>query len=361
MATSSRAHSESRYFLATLGGIVLGQLAGDKSVTLARVFRWILDKPPNEHTIAEIALGLILIVAGGLIPALGWLTMRLGLVTKREVMLSIAAAMVALTFAVIEYSLPAVRPGGNVNLQPLYFLGWIALLWFAPVVLLTKPAEYAEWSWRLITVAAPAAILGFLAGLVVDYGVRFLGWAILPDGNLLWRDAGEFWIARPAGINAVASSFIVVAFPSIWWRDIKWSTGTQWRHVLIVTIVVAVYAGLFGWGFHDEGHEVRRFLGFGLMPVGGISAMGLVIVMRRGTIRRLSTTNSAVSDRRFWCLLSICFAVCLSLVAFIGLAPLQGSGGARLLVLMTAHGVNGLILGGVLWATAWYSYRSMPA
>ena len=260
MARSSSADSESRYFLAALGGIVLGQLASDKAVTFARVVRWIWSRPPNENTIAQIELILIVIFAGGLIPLLGWVAMRLGVVTKREVMLAMAAAMVSLIFAVIEYSLPAVQPGGiSPTLQPLYFLGWVVLLWFAPVLLLAKPGEYGEWSWRLITLAAPATVVGFVAGSLVDYGVRVMGGNVLPHCGFLWRDPGEFWIARPIGINAFVSPFLVVAFPSMWWRDVRWSIGVSWSRLLVVTIVIASYAGLFGLVFSRRRSCVSPF------------------------------------------------------------------------------------------------------
>ena len=331
-----------RRLVGALVGFLLGQLAGDKAVTIARVVLAIFAREQLDlrHRVAEASLFVILVVTG-VSAAVGLLAVRRRWVYAEAFLLAVFVGVFTAALVVVDYSLPVATKNSDLLVgQPLYFLGWILGLWFLPSLALPNPDGTLEGrvlrGLGALAVVAPMTIIGLVTGFVAEIG---------------WGSSEKFWIAKPLGINAICGSLVVVACANIWWRGLEWSARRSWAWTVGITVVASAYAGLWGLRLYEPNASAdwRHFLGFGALPVVGVAAVYLAYAMTR-RVAGAAAVGWPVS-KWFWLLLPITFALTCSANAVVGLAPIEEYEGRRLVVLAWAHGINGAVMGVSLAAT----------
>ena len=342
----------SRRFAAALVGLILGQLAGDKSVTIAKVFLYFDDGQFYERqAVAEASLHVIFIVAG-VGAFFGCLAAKRKWVSIEQVVTSVSIAVVVAFFAIVDYSLPVATDDSQLPFkQPMYYLGWVFGLWFAPFVFLpNQDGTFQGWVRRgggVLAVAATMAVACFLVGVSLERAVRLIGGLGWLDDGFYLNDTLRFWVARPGTVNAVCGSYVVVAFASIWWRGLQWSKTRAYTWTLGMTAFVIAYAGLYGWGFYapvDHPARWQFFFAFGTLP----AAAAITVFLAYAMTRRDDAGGSVgwPVSARFWLLLPMGFAVGFAISALLGLAPLaEGATDKQIFVLVVAHCINGVVLG----------------
>lgn len=364
--TDSRADASLQRFWAALVGLILGQLAGNHSVTLAKLYVYLRD--PSAYysaRIAEVSVQAIGILAlGGLVFG-GWATKR-GWASFEQVVTSMVIATVVATFTILDQSLPVVSGDARLPLgETSYYLGWIFGLLFVPALLVTRPgAGFAEWIRRgggLVVVAAATGLAGLAAGAAVEETATFILESL--SGEFCLNDCQRFWMARPITINAICGMYVVVAFSVIWWQELYRSAMRTSLWVAGISVFAAVYSGIYGWFIYapaKAGAPWQFAAAFGAVPV-----VTVVVVFAAYRIGRRDSEIPAVGwpvSGLFWWLsplgLSVGFAACAGL----GFGPLAIQGGAtgeQLVVLTAAHAINGFVFGLVLRTMTW-SVRLIP-
>ena len=163
-----------QHFTAALVGLVLGQLAGSHSVTLARVWWFLYDKDRyTSELVAESSLHVIYIIVSVGACFGAWAVKR-GWASFDQVVTSVAVAVVVAGLSIVDHSLPPLKqsarplPFGETS----YYLVWILGLWFGPFVLLPRrnPGD-AGWFRRgggFLCVTVAMGIAGLLVGLLVE-------------------------------------------------------------------------------------------------------------------------------------------------------------------------------------------------
>lgn len=348
--------------VAGLVGFVLGQLVGDKAVTVAKgvlqilIALHILDGSDYQRdTIAEAALFVILVIAA----------FSVALAMKdtwgRELRLAAFWGIFAALFVIVEYSLPVTTNSVNLAVeQPLYFLGWVIGLWLVPLGFLPN-RRGATWTERVVrryeilVVVAVMTVVGLVLGVVVEGVVGLAGENIGErvvgrNDKMCWDCAERFWVARPVGINAICGPVVVVAFANVWWRRLEWP-GRVWMWTLRVTAIAAGYAGLWGaWVYDGEAvvGALGRFAGFGALPVIGVAAVvGAYALARKDGDGELGWPVG----KEFWWLLPGFFGIACGANAMVGLTEIGGQEGGEKVALVMAHAANGMVLGWMLIVT----------
>lgn len=360
MTTTSNAASASRHLVAVLIGVILGQLATDKSVPFARFLLWLSAPtagPPDRGMVGDTALIIIFLAVGILAPAVA-VAVRHGRLPAHDVVLSgfpaaIAAVFVA-SFLVIEFSLPVVPPDTSFRAsRAAYFLAWVFLLW-APLLLLPRStgtlADFSRRAYGLLTLLAPLAAGGFITGLLLHVLVSLVAGIPQPPREPLSSEAIRFWIAHPAGLNAIGLAYVPVASASLWWRELGWAKDLRWAWPIGFTLAAVVLAGLFGLFPHDPtACCLRRAAAFGAFPLAATCAIYATYALTRPH-NDAPPLGWGVS-KRFWSVLPVALAAACAITALLVLAPLHPDEGWPRVWLVAAHALNGLAVGVALRTT----------
>ena len=335
-------------------GLVLGQLAGSNSVTIAKVILFWNNGRYTRDGVAEASLHVIFFLASAG-ACLGAVAAMRGWIKFEQILTSTAIAGIVALLTIVDYSLPL--PEGDVQLpfwEMLYYLGWIIGLWFAPLFVL--PGHDGDF---LVRVRRGCALLVVAAGMsmagVVVGGSLELAAERVPDirrwleGPSYLSDPQRFWMARPVTVNAICGAYVGVAFASVWWRGLWRSNVSAWMWTTGMSVFAIVYTGIYGAAFYAEGKSGapwRFFLGFGALP----ASVALTVVVTY-KLTHLKNARDAVGwpvSIWFWRTLPVGLAVIFAVTALHGLAPLADYDGAedtQRRVLVVAHAVNGVVMG----------------
>ena len=280
--------------------------------------------------------------------------MRRAWLTVEQVVLAVVVAVLSAIVTVFEFSLPPTSSRGAPLTQAVYFCGWFALLWLAPLLFLPNPeggAARIRRSCGILVVAVPMAVLGLLIGFLFQESTMWVGRTVFSWTSVDWSNSEDLWIARPQAVNAICGSYVVVAFASIWWRGLGWTRLRSYTWVLGSVAVATVYSGWWGWFFYKPkvATQLASAFSFGALPVAGAIAVVLAYAIARD-----GSNDAAIGwpvSRRFWWWLPAAFASVLVVNAWVVLAPLDGVQGSQRVALVVAHAVNGAILGWSLLVT----------
>lgn len=363
-------------FAATLVGLVIGQLAGDKSVVVAKVFLYWKDGSAyKQWQVIEISLIMILLVLS--VGVLFGIFMKIrGWTNYEQIVWSVVAAIVAAFFVIVEQSLPPPVVDSESELwenigKLIYYLGWLVGLLLVPIILLPNPKpgfdSQIERGVGLLMVSVVMLIVCWFAGAVLIEIAKYVHnllceiMRVKEAANL--ADPMKFWLASPSAVNPICGLFFVVAFSPIWWEELwRYTKSTKaWLWIGSFIAYTIIYAGIFGGVFYtargwacflvacDLASAWQFFLAFGAFP-----AVVAVTVLLAFWLTRREKTPNAVGWRvsaRFWWFLPPGLAIGFAMVALFGFGPLARSDGAswpQIIVLATAHAVNGALLGSIL-------------
>lgn len=344
-------------FTAAVVGLLVGQLVASNSATLARVWWYLYDESRyTSDRVAELSLYVIYVVASAGACLGAWAVKR-GWATLEQVVTSLAVAALSVGLSIVDHSMPPPKQGDTLPFgETSYYLGWLLGLWFLPFVLLVgRNGEAAGWLNRaggLLCTSVFMGMVGMVVGLSVEAIVSVLGESYI-------KDAQQFWVARPATINTIGGSYVVVAFASIWWRRLWATAGVARTWTVCAVVGASAYAGLYGWLYCENGLPAGIWcaLSFSMLPtVTGAGVLGSYLVSRR------SNEDVAVGwpvTRRFWWLLPVSLTIGFASVALFGFGPLVeccGVQDAPNWVLVSAHALNGGSFGAALGATT-YVFR----
>ena len=348
-------------YAAAIVGMVLGQLAGNSSHTLAKVILFVDGEGYTYEQLAETSLHVILVLTG-LGVVVGTIAAFRGLVGLEQVLTAVLSASVVGLAAVVDYSLPTVD--GEIYLpfpKMIYYIGWVAVLWFVPLLLLPYPDRRFRKRLRqgceVLLLVTAMTIGGVLAGLALEAtGERAL--ITMGDwmGQSIVSDPLRFWIVRPATLNGILGAYSGVAFLNIWWPGRWRSRRLAWRWTLLVTAFAVPYAGVYGAAFWDSSDTFggwQEFLACGALPLCAVVAALMAYALTRPAVKTAAASPSRSSS--FWLILIAGLAIGLGVTAWLGLAPLASSGSlekVELSVLVAAHGANGVAMGLVLLLSA---------
>ena len=349
-------------FATTLVGLVLGQVVGNNSVTIAKAFVIWRDQPYTREWVANVSLQVIFVLAT-LGASFGAFAVRRKWASFEQVVTSVAIAVVVALFAIVDHSLPTVKGDEQLPFEETaYYLGWVVALWFVPFVALPSPdGSFSGWLRRgggLLIVSATMTLACFVEGAVLELaGRRILEAGRWLEGGSYLNDPLRFWMARPVTVNAICGTFIVVTFSGIWWRGL-WRT-VPFAHIwtVIVSTFSIAYTGLYGWFFYAPGKSGapwQFFLAFGALP----ATVTLTVLVAYGLTRRdnMKIPVGWPVSKWFWWLLPAGLGINFGLSALFGFAPLaklDGAAANQVIVLVVAHGINGFLLGLTLRLMVW--------
>ena len=342
--------------------LFFGQLVGEKSVILAKLF-YVSFHGPDELELWKVTqLSLVLLIVFTSLAIL--IIVRLvesNSEQVEQVLLFVALAFITAGFAVIDQYLPSMERDEPLRLrETLYYFGWPMMLWFViPYFLLDgsrlerghKIATFIPISFAVLVICGSVGgILLLLAQTILDY-TKLIEGAVKP-----LNDSIKFWQGSPPTINSICALFVVVAFAPKWWRNLKLRVSwTVW--ILIFTGFAIVYAGIFGICFYSgRPHfgnqepielQIQLFSKFGSFSL----IITVVFLLSLWLVRHQSNSGADFgfpADNRFWVYSSIGLGLGFPLVQFFGFlpyGPLIEAEVRHVLVLMVSHALNGICLG----------------
>ena len=341
-------------FAAAIVGLVLGQLVGNNSFTIAKVLVYLRDQPYTRLRIAEVSLEVAFVLAG-VGACFGAFATRRGWASFEQVATSVFVAAVVVFFTIVDYSLPVVYGDEGLRFgEVVYYLGWIVGLWLAPFFLLPSPdgtfAGCVRRGGGVLVVATAMGVAGLVVGGLVE-GVASLvlesyGW--LGGGSFL-NDSQRFWMARPITIDAICSTYIAVAFAGFWWRGLWRSVHSASLWLAGMSGFAVLYAGVYGWFFYadEETAATWRFvLAFGTLPAA--AALNVLAAYRLTRRKQTEVMIGWPVSGRFWSLIPVGLAFSFGAIALLGLGPIaryEGAVDQEIVVLVVAHAGNGVALG----------------
>ena len=359
-----------KQFAAALVGLVLGQIAGDKSIVVAKLFLylWNWEEQYKLWHVTQASLVVIIITAFiGVI--FGAFMVKRGWVNENQIVLSMVTAIFIALFVIIDQSLPT--PLGESGLpfrETLYYVFWFIILWLIPGALLPNPEQSFARRIRLwggmVAVLSVTALTFWLAGTLTIQGAVLLESIIIAECTVANSgDPRKFWLASPSIVNPICAALTVVALAPIWWRTLWSDTGVVKCGLWSISFIVfgIFYAGLFG-GFlyaergwakvlvnNDVVSRLEFFTIFGSLPIIVVTVVILTYLLTRikepaGAAIRINWQVAGT----FWWLLPVCMAASFGSFALLGLAPIVRLGGAcqsHVWVLAGAHTMNGFIFG----------------
>ena len=312
-------------------GLAVGSITWNNAVVIAKLHRWLLNKPlDDEKRIVEAAL--IIIVA---FTFMGILFARRGVkrgsAEATQVVWLMVAAIITASFAIIDHALP--NPVDNSKLPLLrtfYLLGWMVGLCLiaplaAPFLLLRRqPANRSLYSVDLMAMLATLALFSFFASeTLIVIADRFFDFS-----------RGR-WLLNPSSLNAIASCTVVVTLLPIWRQEL-YSNKRSMSAILWIVFFVAfviIYAGMYGpWFKRLNVSRWQLFCAYASFPTAAMIAAFIAFLI-------------PVRLRRFrWFVPPVGLATIFAAMAKYRLAPLtldeQGN-----FSLIVAHAVNGILLG----------------
>ena len=340
-------------------GFVVGQLLGDKAVTLGRVVVWAQERLRYKDPVHAVDAALLIILLSTAAAAVAgmWLTTRNKWEYAQALLVAAATGVVTAAFVILDY---VVGPGGEDpsfrGWQASYFLLWIVVLWFLPTLGLPIPNRLAKdrvlAGYGVFAVAASMTTIGLVSGLFVETVMCGAGAREWVEGGKAWCDLPEkSWIARPVTMNAFFGPLVVVTCAPMWWSGLGWSKYRRWVWICTFTTTAAILAGLWGAQLYRAGRAATwtRFDNFAWLPIAGMLCLGLVYWVTREE-RKGADLGWSVS-RSFWLLLPMSLAVVCVVNALVLLAQIETYEGERRWVLAAVHGINGVFMGAGLMAT----------
>ena len=359
-------------FTAALVGLVIGQIVGDNSITVAKLFLYFWDGSSYEkwHVTQASLVVIFVVTCAGV--TFGAFMAKRDWADDEQIVWSMVTAVFVALFAIIDQSLP--EPVGDSQLpfiETIYYLGWAVGLWLVPVILLPNPdrsfARRIRHAGGLMAVSAGIAVVCWFSGAVLIQVVRYaldhhpLLLETLQNKNGNPADSRRFWLASPSTVNPICGAFFAVAFSPIWWHKL-WHRERVKARLWIISFVAFtfVYAAVFGGILYAErgcttGAEAYALcawkfsLAFGAIPV--VVTVTVLLAFRLTQVEPPNSIGWPVSGRFWWFLplgLAIGFAAVAVLLGLAPLARLDGVSPTQIGALTIAHTVNGALLGLVL-------------
>ena len=336
-------------------GLAIGSVTWNNAVVIARLHRWLLNKPlDDEKRVVEAALILVIALTFVGIFAARWGAKR-GSVDATQIVWLMVAALLTATFAIIDHALPDPADSSKLPLwRTFYLLGWLAGLCLvaplaAPFLLPSrKPANRSLYSVDLMAVLAALSLLTFLASeVLIDVANRFFGFS------------RECWLLNPSGLNVTATIIVVVTFLPIWQQELRSNRRSMAALLWIIFFVIftIVYAGMYGPWFKQL--DASRWQLFCVYA--SFTAVVLMVAFAAFLV--------PLRLRRFLRVaLPLGMATGFAAIAHYGLVPLA-TDQPEYSSLVIAHAVNGALLGLVIafwrgskwwWGGGHGSERNIP-
>ena len=351
----------SRRFIMAVVTLFFGQLVGEKSVILAKLFYVSFHGPDELELWKVMQLSLVLLIVFTSLAML--IIVRLvesNSEQVEQVLLFVALAFITAGFAIIDQYLPSMERDESLRLwETLYYFGWPMMLWFViPYFLLDgsrlervhKIATFIPISFAVLV------ICGGMGGILLLLAQRVLEFTKLMEGAVRpLDDCIKFWQGSPPTINSICALFVVVAFAPKWWRNLKLRVSwTVW--ILIVTGFAIIYAGIFGIFYSERPHlgdqapielQIQLFSKFGSFSL----IITVVFLLSLWLVRHQSNSGAAIgfpAGNCFWMYLSIGLGLGFPLVQLFGFlpyGPFVEAEARHVLVVLVSHALNGICLG----------------
>ena len=330
---------ESKRFPAVVVALVFGQIAGDKSVTIAKLFVFWFDKSYCQEHVFETSLVVVFFITFiGVV--FGVYTSNRGWTKYEEIVLSVIIAVFVALFSIIDQSLPEPSGGSKDLVEALYYLGWLVGLLLVPYFLMPNPDR--SFSGRiqrfvgLLAVTAVVSLVCWLTGAILVFVVEIAPILIIVN-----------WGANPKGVDPIAGAFFVVAFLPIWWQDLwkcqQTASARVWIGVAIFLSIV--YSGVFPLISKCSNHLCNKFPWEEFLSFCAYPAVVAAVVLLAFLCTRQGNSPKAVGwpvSNCFWWFLPPGLAIGFCLIAKLGLAPLVDD---EAHLLGAAHAINGILLG----------------
>ena len=367
-------------FMAVLIGSLLGNIAGDMSGSIAKLFLYFRKGENYEMwRLTEVSLVVILVFTF-LILIFGVYSTKRGWAKEEQIVLSVMSAFFVALATMIDQSLPGPNGGGDITifLEQFYSISWVFGLWLITMVIIPNAngliSTKIRLGGRLIALSAAMALVCGIVGIGLTEFIRdsirdseYLKMIRYSSDCHICRDPLKFWLLRPSSLNPIWGMFFVLAFLPIWWKDL-------WQHIKIVFartlwIVLAVafamlYSGLYGWKlFPSDKQWAEKLMNSNLISqwdfffaFGAFPATGAIVVLICFWLTRRKIPINKIGwpiSNRFWWFLPVGFAVGFATTARLVIAPIISSDGAsteQINFLTFTHGINGAVLGLTLLA-----------
>ena len=354
----------------TVLSLVIGYIGGEKLPIAARLFLHVWNAgdsyPAWRDTEASLVMLFVLsftgIVLGAFLAKRGW-------VTDTQIIVAIVTATLSAVFIMLEDSVLN-RSSLPLN-RMIYFLGWPTLMYFLSPVLIPRTSmdERVTSAARLISVSTLVAVSCWATGAILVELFRIWPIVLIHDivmagGTANLADSRKFWTINPSGFNAVCGAYVVVAFVPLWWRRIWWRISATVKGIWIICYSLAsiAYGGLYGKQFYVSNAWARALVGdsstisdwrfffvFAAYAVVPLVSMFLCFLFTRQKIRCGQEQDGWPVSRRFWWFLPVSIGVGFAIVVLIFVVPLLRNTGvtslAQVVFLMSAHVINGIVLG----------------
>ena len=329
-------------FLAAFVGLILGDIATNKSVTIAKGILC-LKKSGCSYNMVQVANLALTAITALICLALifGAFAAKRKWVSYEQVALSLIAALVIAFFTILDLSLPGYSDSGLLSLEnKLYYLVWAVVIWVVPVIplhlLQTPTRQYTQTMRRGISLCALSASMAVVCGLT--------GYLLMELMTIAKLEHNQ-WIVRPSTVNTILGAYVVVASASVWWRDL-WTLDRLARILWVIGFVAFafLYAGYFGVAFHGNENDApqwRPFVVLGAFPVVSVAVVVLIYRMTRRSGDGCMVSWSVSSS--YWSLMPTSLAVGFGIIAWLGLSHLVSPG--QYLLFIVAHALNGFVLG----------------
>ena len=359
--SKSESHLPRRFIMAVVT-LFFGQLVGEKSVILAKLFYFYFHEPDALELWKVMQVSLVLLMV---FTSLAILVIVRLVETNSEqveqVLLFVSLAFITAGFAIIDQYLPSMDRCKQLPLwETLYYFGWPMMLWFViPYFLLD--GSRLERVQKIVTFIAISfiglVICGSVGGALFLLAPNILEYTKLMEGAIRpLNDPIKFWQASPPTINSICALFVVVAFAPKWWRNLKLRVSwTVW--ILILTGFAIIYAGIFGSFFFAErphfsdqksiGLQIQLFSRFGSFSL----IITVVFLLSLWLVRHQSNSGEDFdfpAGNCFWVYLSIGLGLGFSLVQLFELLPYGSfveAEARHVLVVLVFHALNGICLG----------------
>ena len=354
---SGNGNHELRRLAVAIVGFMVGQLIGDKAMTLAKAALWILARKELKVEAALVNAALVItLVLTAASAVVGVWAQRHKRVYAEPLLVAAITGVVTAAFTIVDYGLPATTGASGLRTgQAVYFLLWVIGLWFLPAFGLPNPNRTLEGrvsvGYGMLATAAGMTVIGLATGLAVEK---------LACVTIDWCDRFEQrWVSRPVSMNAICGALVVVACAPMWWHELQWKKA--WRWTVVVTMLASVYSGVWGVLLYRDGRfgALAHFENFAALPIMGVLGMSLAYaVTQRGGEKKTLAVGWRVTRLRW--LLPVVFGVICTFNAVALLAPIEEYKGAPLLKLALMHGANGVVIAVGLMGGAVLFSRLLP-
>ncbi|MCY4555336.1 MAG: hypothetical protein OXF79_02920 [Chloroflexi bacterium] len=336
------------HYRAAFVGLVLGQIAGSNSTTIAKLYYFLHGR--GKYTSDEIVeLSLIVIL---LLTALGVTLGAIAMKSERrrstslQGLTSTLVALVVIFMNSLDHSLPSAiesSPGTDSTWfwERVYWLVGVLGLWlggFSPLYM-GRYDDVVQRAYGLLVVAAPMTLVGLLGGYLVEGVVA----------GTACTSGQSFWIARPYAVNAICGAYVGTAFANVWWPKLSHSTPWVWGWTVVVSALTVVYTGSYGLFLYPWTETIQSWRSFGAFGAWPLIVTLTVLPAYKLTRREHRADVGWPVSIRFWLLLPVAFAISFAVVAwlmgYVLLARNHGPECARLALFIGAHSVNGIMMG----------------